>query len=469
MELQLEHIYFGSMATKPKALHDEIRACRICAERFAATATAHEPRPVVWFDAPARILIAGQAPGMRVHESGQPFTDPSGDRLRDWMGIDTDTFYDRQRIAILPMAFCFPGYNAKGSDLPPPPICAKTWRDRALASLPKIELTLLIGGYAQSWHLGLPRKTGVTETVARWRNFLPDALPLPHPSWRNTGWLKKKSVVRGRASAGPPPLCPKGSRMTPLDTAHDRMTAQPDDDAARLAYFARLAEAELFVLLEAEAQRDQISPRMMTTRSGQFVIAFDLEERLTKYAEGTAPYAALSGRALAEMLAGQGIGLAINPGIAPTAFLIPPDALSWLAETLAVGPEETTDHPTSFGPPAGASEKLIRQIDAKLATAEGLAKAAYLARATYASGRSGLLLAFTGTLPDAEPALAQAIAEAVLFTDDGSTVDVVFLAEDTPALAELARSGLRFDLPQPPEPSIPSAPGSDPEKPPKLR
>lgn len=170
-------------------LIEDIRACRLCADRFAATATAHQPRPVAWFQPSARILIVGQAPGARVHESGRPFTDPSGDRLRAWMGIDDTTFYDRDRVAILPMAFCFPGYNAKGSDLPPPAICARTWRQPALESLSDVRLTLLVGGYAQKWHLG--HKAGVTETVAAWRDHAPDAFPLPHPSWRNTAWLKK--------------------------------------------------------------------------------------------------------------------------------------------------------------------------------------------------------------------------------------------------------------------------------------
>ena len=169
-------------------IRDDIRACRLCAERFAATHTAHAPRPVVWFRPSARLLICGQAPGAKVHESGVPFTDPSGVRLRDWMGVDDATFYDRDRIGILPMAFCFPGYNAKGSDLPPPPICAQTWRQPALDMLPKVELILLVGGHAQKWHLGTKN---VTETVRDWRAHGPRFLPLPHPSWRNTAWLKK--------------------------------------------------------------------------------------------------------------------------------------------------------------------------------------------------------------------------------------------------------------------------------------
>lgn len=172
-----------------EALTSELAGCAICTDRFAATATAHAPKPVIWFASGARVLIAGQAPGLRVHQSGKPFTDPSGDRLRAWMGVAEDAFYDRRRIAIVPMGFCFPGYDAKGSDLPPPKICAQTWRARVMDVLPRVRLTLLIGGYAQSWHLG--RTRGVTETVAGWRSHAPDVIPLPHPSWRNTGWLKK--------------------------------------------------------------------------------------------------------------------------------------------------------------------------------------------------------------------------------------------------------------------------------------
>jgi uracil-DNA glycosylase len=168
-----------------------ISTCHLCAGRFAATETAHQPRPVVRVSAKARILIAGQAPGARVHASGVPFDDPSGGRLRDWMGVDRDTFYDRDRIAVVPMAFCFPGYDAKGADLPPPPICAETWRADLLADLPQVRLTLLVGQYAQRWHLGARRGKTLTQTVRDWRAYGPEMLPLPHPSWRNTAWLKK--------------------------------------------------------------------------------------------------------------------------------------------------------------------------------------------------------------------------------------------------------------------------------------
>ena len=171
-------------------LTEEIRACRLCAGRFAASATAHAPRPVPWLSATAPILLCGQAPGARVHALGRPFDDPSGDRLRDWLGVDRDTFYDRARFAVLPMAFCFPGYDASGADLPPPALCAATWRARALAAMPAVRLTLLIGGYAQRWHLGGPARP-VADTVRDWRAAGPGVLPLPHPSWRTTGWRKR--------------------------------------------------------------------------------------------------------------------------------------------------------------------------------------------------------------------------------------------------------------------------------------
>lgn len=170
------------------SLKAQIATCRLCAGRFAATKTAHQPRPVVWLNPSARILIAGQAPGARVHASGLPFDDPSGDRLRHWMGIDRPAFYDQSRIAILPMAFCFPGYSASGADLPPPPICAATWHRRVMDAAAPFDLVLLVGGYAQKWHLGV--KSGVTDTVKSWQDHGPGVFPLPHPSWRNTGWLK---------------------------------------------------------------------------------------------------------------------------------------------------------------------------------------------------------------------------------------------------------------------------------------
>ncbi len=170
-------------------LVDQAERCTLCAERFAATRTAHRPRPVVWLSNRAPILIAGQAPGARVHASGLPFDDRSGDRLRDWLGVERADFYDRDKFAILPMAFCFPGYDAKGSDLPPPRICAATWRAPAMMAMPQVRVKVLIGGYAQKWHLGT--RQNVTQTVESWRDHPEGTFALPHPSWRNTGWLRR--------------------------------------------------------------------------------------------------------------------------------------------------------------------------------------------------------------------------------------------------------------------------------------
>lgn len=165
------------------ALLEEIRGCRACAGELP-----HAPRPVVRVAAATRLLICGQAPGRRVHESGLPFDDPSGERLRDWMGIDRETFYGRSEIGVAAMAFCFPGTNPRGGDYPPPPRCAALWREDLLAKLPNVELTLLVGGHAQAWALGA---RGMTATVRDWRALAPTIVPLPHPSWRNTSWLKR--------------------------------------------------------------------------------------------------------------------------------------------------------------------------------------------------------------------------------------------------------------------------------------
>lgn len=161
-----------------------VRACTLCADVLS-----EGPRPVVQLSESARILVVGQAPGRRVHETGLPFNDPSGDRLRDWMGIDRETFYDERALAILPMGFCYPG-TGKSGDLPPRPECADTWREALLSRLPNIELTLMIGQYAQSWHLPDGCKK-VTANVERWRDYWPKALPMPHPSPRNNLWLRR--------------------------------------------------------------------------------------------------------------------------------------------------------------------------------------------------------------------------------------------------------------------------------------
>jgi uracil-DNA glycosylase len=171
------------MASKTATLLREIRACRICEDVLPLG-----PRPVLQIHRDARILIAGQAPGSAVHESGVPFQDPSGDRLREWLGVTSEEFYDPRRFAIVPMGFCYPGRGRSG-DLPPRPECEDAWREAVLAALPSVRCTLVIGQYALAYHL--PGKKGVTETVRDWRSHAPELFPLPHPSPRNNRWLAK--------------------------------------------------------------------------------------------------------------------------------------------------------------------------------------------------------------------------------------------------------------------------------------
>lgn len=166
------------------ALLRDVRACTVCEAHLVDGV-----RPIVQIAAGARILIAGQAPGRRVHESGVPFDDPSGDRLREWMGVSREVFYDAAQVAILPMGFCYPG-TGKSGDLAPRPECAETWRDALMEQLDSVKLTLVIGQYAMGWHLGGP-KAPLTQTVRAWKDHRPATLPLPHPSPRNNIWLKK--------------------------------------------------------------------------------------------------------------------------------------------------------------------------------------------------------------------------------------------------------------------------------------
>ena len=172
--------------TRLARLSNEARACRICEAHLPLG-----PRPVFRVSTTAGILIVGQAPGRLVHETGIPWNDRSGDRLRDWLGLDREIFYDERRIAILPMGFCYPGVDKNGGDSPPRPECAPTWQARFLALMPRIELTLLVGSYAQAFHLGAGRGISMTKTVAAWRDHPETLLALPHPSWRNTAWLKR--------------------------------------------------------------------------------------------------------------------------------------------------------------------------------------------------------------------------------------------------------------------------------------
>ena len=214
-----------------EALAAQIRACRICRDTPLGQPLPHEPRPVLRASASARIAVFSQAPGVRVHASGIPFTDPSGVRLRAWMGVTDAEFYDTARVAIVPMGFCFPGHDAKRGDLPPRRECAPAWRVPLLAAMPRLELILLVGQYAQRWHLPADQSAGgLTATVARWREIAatspvagvaatpPVHVPLPHPSWRNSGWLIRnpwfeaellpwlRNRIRGQIQADPDQL-----------------------------------------------------------------------------------------------------------------------------------------------------------------------------------------------------------------------------------------------------------------------
>jgi hypothetical protein len=259
---------------------------------------------------------------------------------------------------------------------------------------------------------------------------------------------------------------------TPLDRAHAAMQAAPDADTVRLRFYDRLVEAELFLMLAREAEGDKAEPELFDVGDARFVLVFDTEDRLSGFAGRAVPYVALSGRSIVAMLAGQEIGIALNPEVAPSSILLPPEAVDWLAETTAQGPSEAEARPEELRAPAAVPDGLLEAIDAKLRTATGLARRGYLAEVLYDTGVRGHLIGFTGAVPGAEPALARAIQEALVFSGlEAAALDVVFLRDSDPVTAQLARVGLRFDLPEPemlPEVER-SAPGSDPMRPPILR
>ena len=258
--------------------------------------------------------------------------------------------------------------------------------------------------------------------------------------------------------------------LTPLDRAHAAMEAAPEDAVARLGFYERLADAELYLLLAREPEGRALDPRLFDISEGRFVLAFDRPERLSQFAAETAPYAALSGRVLAAMLAGHGIGLALNPEVAPSSILIPEDAVSWLSETLKDGPTEVEARPESVSPPGDLPERLIRALDVKLASATGLARCAYLVGVTYETGARSHMLAFVATARGAEGALARATREALVFSGlEAGELDVTFLDGADPMLPRLDAVGLRFDLPVFDPALSPAAPGFDPGRPPRLR
>jgi hypothetical protein len=257
--------------------------------------------------------------------------------------------------------------------------------------------------------------------------------------------------------------------QTPLDVAHAAMMAAPDDDAARLRFYERIADVELFMLLEAEPVEDQINPELL---QDAYVIVFDRAERLASYVGSSAPYVALSGRAIAQMLEGQSLGMAVNVGVASSEILLPADAMTWLRETLAHAAGEVEAKINQVLPPKGLPENLIAAIDAKLATATGMAAGAWLVGVEYSGGGRGHLLAFIGAIPRAQDALVRAASEALTFSGiEAGAMDVGFFEPGDPTVAKLAKVGLRFDLPQTQglQHTPRMAPGSDPSKPPVLK
>ncbi|NOD75775.1 MULTISPECIES: SseB family protein [unclassified Ruegeria] len=258
---------------------------------------------------------------------------------------------------------------------------------------------------------------------------------------------------------------------TALDAAHAAMQADPQNDSARLRFFERLADSELFLMLTEEAQDENISPELFDVADGRFVLAFDREERLAQFAGRPVPYVALSGRVLSGMLAGQGIGLGLNLETAPSSMLVPAEALGWLAETLQNSPKEVEEKLAEFMPPSGLPDNLLTALDTKLATAGGLATAAYLVATKSEAGAQGHLLGFVDVLDGAEPALAKAASEALTFSGiEAGAMDVGFFAASEPAAALLAKVGLRFDLPEPKSvKQVREAPGSNPDNPPILK
>lgn len=260
------------------------------------------------------------------------------------------------------------------------------------------------------------------------------------------------------------------AETTPIDRTHAAMEAAPEDEGARRRFYEVLAASELCLLLAREAEGERIEPAIFAPEGAACALAFDSEARLAAFAEGGAPYAVVSGRALAGMLAGQGVGLGLNLGVAPSAILLPAEAVDWLAGMLPDAPEEIAARPVEFRVPKGLPEAMLGALDARLASLGGLAEGAWLVAVRYEGGGRGHLLGFVGAVPGAEGALARAVSEVLAFSGlEAAALDVGFFGAGDPVVARMARCGLRFDLPVPPEAAPRAAPGSDPEKPPRLR
>ncbi|APX89138.1 hypothetical protein BV394_04920 [Brevirhabdus pacifica] len=264
------------------------------------------------------------------------------------------------------------------------------------------------------------------------------------------------------------------AEVTALDRAHQAMSAAPEDERLRMRFYERLIDSELFLLLEAEPHGDGvIEPVVFPVDGGQVILAFDRDSRLSDFVGRDAPYAALSGRALIAMIEGQALGLGLNLGVAASEVLLDATAVAWLSGMIESQPAEVAETPEEIGAPENLPQDLLTGLDTKLALAAGMAASACLVRVTYRGGRRGHLLAFIGAQPGAEPALTTAAGEALRFSGlDAGEMDVGFFQADDPVAERLARVGLRFDLPLPPEavPLAPMAPpGSDPDRPPRLK
>lgn len=260
--------------------------------------------------------------------------------------------------------------------------------------------------------------------------------------------------------------------MTELDLAHAAMMQDEADDAARLNFYSQLADTELFLLLDGEAAADQVTPRLFDLEEGPVVLAFDLEERMTAFVGGPAPYAALPGRVIAGQLAGQGIGMGVNVGDAPSSILLPAEVMDWLTTTLASKPVQVAATPQGFSFPWGVPQEVTQRLMTKLAANAGLAEAVLLSEVVYEGGRRGHILAVLGAVPGAEAALSGTVSEALVFSGlDMAEMDVVFLATGDPRIKTIGGVALRLDLPKPraEPPLVLHSPVAKSEKPPILR
>ncbi len=265
---------------------------------------------------------------------------------------------------------------------------------------------------------------------------------------------------------------------TPLDLAYLAMQAAPDDEKARLQFYAEFADTPLTLLLKESAGAESISPQMFETEEGSFVLAFDTEERLADFARsldgGAAEYAQIPGRGLASMLTGQGVGIALNPGVAPSEFLCTPDVIDWLVATVSHAPVPQEAQPGDIAGPGDVAEDLLRAMTRAMRHASGFASAAYLVKATHRGGQEGLMLALLDVAPGSEDALAGAVSTAVQFLGDQDLrLDVVFPEKSSPFAGQVAQCGVDIPIPAPADETAktttPAAPGMDPERPPKLR